>query len=340
MPTVNRNLADLTRVPTEPIPLSVLTGFLGSGKTTFLSRVLAVPDLRDTAVIVSEFGAVALDHLLLEAAVDDVVELPNGCTCCAVRQGLADSFYRLLRSRQQIVDRPPFRRIALETSGLADPGPVLYTLSADAFLEASLRLDRVVTTIDGLLGVETLDRYPEAAAQAAVADLLLITKTDLSPVPDELVQRLAWLNSMAPIVDAGDADASAILFGGSPKALPRPRPSAAAVHAHGIYALSVRLQRPMTRLAFAMALGGLARDHGEKLLRVKGLVEFSDRPDGPAAIHAVQHTLYPPRWLERWPSSDSVSRLVFVVRDLEPDEILRRFAAGEPACLTPPAGAT
>jgi G3E family GTPase len=340
MPTVNRNLADLTRVPTEPIPLSVLTGFLGSGKTTFLSRVLAVPDLRDTAVIVSEFEAVALDHLLLEAAVDDVVELPNGCTCCAVRQGLADSFYRLLRSRQQIVDRPSFRRIALETSGLADPGPVLYTLSADAFLEASLTLDRVVTTIDGLLGVETLDRYPEAAAQAAVADLLLITKTDLAPVPDELVQRLAWLNSMAPIVDAGDADASAILFGGSPKALPRPRLSATAVHAHGIYALSIRLQRSMTRLGFAMALGELARDHGQKLLRVKGMIEFADRPGQPAAIHAIQHTLYPPRWLERWPSSDSVSRLVFVVRDLEPDEVLRRFAVGEPACLTPPAGAT
>lgn len=336
---MNRNFAGLTEVPSEAIPLSVLTGFLGSGKTTLLSKVLAVPDLPDTAVIISEFGAVGLDHLLLEAAVDDVLELPNGCTCCAVRQGLADSFYRLLRSRQG-GGRPPFRRIVLETSGLADPGPTLYTLSADAFLEASLRLDRVVTTIDAMIGAETLDRYPEAAAQAAVADLLLITKTDLSLVPDGLVQRLASLNTMAPIVDAGDADANAILFGGSPKALPRPRPSAAAVHAHGIYALSVRLQRPMTRLAFAMALGGLARDHGEKLLRVKGLVEFSDRPDGPAAIHAVQHTLYPPRWLERWPSSDSVSRLVFVVRDLEPDEILRRFAAGEPACLTPPAGAT
>jgi G3E family GTPase len=337
---VSRNLADLTSVPTEPIALSVLTGFLGSGKTTFLSRVLAVPDLRDTAVIVSEFGAIALDHLLLEAAVDDVLELPNGCTCCAVRQGLADSFYRLLRSRQAIAGRPPFRRIALETSGLADPGPVLYTLSADAFLEASLRLDRVVTTVDAVIGSETLEHYPEAAAQAAVADFLLITKTDLSPVPDVLVQRLASLNTTAPIVDAGNADAGAILFGGSPKELPRPRPSVAVAHAHGIYGLSVRLQRPMTRLGFAMALGSLARDYGEKLLRVKGVVEFADRPGGPAAIHAVQHTLYPPRWLECWPDADRVSRLVFVVRDLEPDEILRRFAAGEPLCITPPAGAT
>jgi G3E family GTPase len=336
---VSRNLADLAGVPTEPIPLSVLTGFLDSGKTTFLSKALAVPDLRDTAVIVSEFGAIALDHLLLEAAVDDMLELPNGCTCCAVRQRLAVSFCWLLRSRQAIADRPPFRRIALETNGLADPGPVFYTLSADAFLEASLRLDRVVTTVDAAIDSETIDRYPEAAAQSAVADLLLITKTDLSPAPDELIQRLAPLNTTALIVDAGDADANAILFGGSPKALPRPRLSVATIHAHGICSFSVRLQRLMTRLSFAMALGGLARDHGEKLLRVKGLVEFADRPDEPAAIHAVQHTLYLPRWLERWPDADCVSRLVFVVRDLEPDEILGRFAAGEPACIAPPAGA-
>jgi G3E family GTPase len=336
---VTFSLPRLTEVPSEPIPLSVLTGFLGSGKTTLLSRVLALPDLADTAVVISEFGAIALDHLLLEATADDVVELPNGCTCCAVRQGLADAFYRLLRSRQESA-KPPFRRIALETSGLADPGPVLYTLSADAFLEASLRLDRVVTTVDVIAGSATFDRYPEAVAQAAVADLLLLTKTDLVAVPDGLVQRLADLNPTAPIVDARDADGSELLFGGSPKALPRPRPSASATHAHGISALSVRLQRPMNRLGFAVALGGLARDHGEKLLRVKGLVEFSDRPGGPAAIHAVQHTMYPPRWLERWPDADATSRLVFIIRDLEPDEILRRFAEGEPACLASPAGVT
>ena len=330
---MNRGFASLTEVPSEPIPLSVLTGFLGSGKTTLLSRVLNVPDLSDTAVLISEFGAVALDHQLLEAAADDVVELPNGCTCCAVRQGLADAFYRLLRSRQA-AGRPPFRRIALETSGLADPGPTLYTLSADSFLEASLRLDRVVTTVDAVLAEGTFDRYPEAVAQAAVADLLLLTKTDMTAAPDNLLQRLASLNPMAPIVDARDAEASDLLFGGSPRALPRARPHATAVHAHGIRALSVRLRQPMSRLGFAMALGGLARDYGEKLLRVKGLVEFSDRPGGPAAIHAVQHTLYPPRWLEAWPDTDHASRLVFIVRDLEPDEILRRFSDGSPEGVT------
>ncbi|CAN5761786.1 GTP-binding protein [soil metagenome] len=350
---MSRGLTGLAAIPDEPIPLSVLTGFLGSGKTTLLSRVLAVPDLRDTAVLISEFGSVALDHLLLEPTTDDVVELPNGCTCCAVRQGLADSFYKLLRSRQAGTGKPPFRRIVLETSGLADPGPTLYTLSADAFLEASLRLDRVVTTVDAVLGARTLDVYSEAVAQAAVADFLLVTKSDLSPVPDELVQRLASLNPTAPIIDAAGVEASALLFGGAPKALPRPRPystvpATMAFHTHGISALSVRLQRPMSRLSFAMALGGLARDHGEKLLRVKGLVEFSDRPGGPAAIHAVQHTLYPPRWLEAWPSLgpdlgtpvDRSSRLVFILRDLAPDEILQRFAEGEPSCIASPAGVT
>jgi len=332
---VNLRLAGLTEIPAEPVPLSVLTGFLGSGKTTLLSKVLAVSDLSDTAVLISEFGAVALDHLLLERTIEDVVELPNGCTCCAVRQGLAESFYRLFKSRKASGGKAPFRRIVLETSGLADPAPTLYTLSADAFLEAALRLDRVVTTVDAVLGVSTLELYPESVAQAAVADLLVLTKSDLAPIPDDLVERLAALNPLAPIVDAGEAEASALLFGGEARTLPRPRPRVAVSHAHGIYSLSLRLQRPMTRLGFAMALGRLASDHGDKLLRVKGLVEFADRPGGPAAIHAVQHTLYPPRWLERWPDGDHTSRVVFIVRDLAPVDILRRFADGEPLVVAP-----
>jgi G3E family GTPase len=250
-------------------------------------------------VLISEFGAVALDHLCSRRRSTTW----SSCPTAAPAAPCARDWPIVLPAAAvaQAAGRAPFRRIVLETSGLADPAPTLYTLSADAFLEAALRLDRVVTTIDAVLGAPTLERYPEAVAQAAVADLLVVTKSDLAPIPDGLVEQLATLNPLAPIVDAGDAEASALLFGGAAKALPRPRPRVAVTHSHGIYSLSLRLQRPMTRLGFAMALGRLASDHGEKLLRVKGLVEFADRPDGPAAIHAVQHTLYPPRWLERWP---------------------------------------
>jgi G3E family GTPase len=327
-----QGLQALAAVPEQPISLSVLTGFLGSGKTTFLGRVLASPDLADTAVVISEFGAVALDHLLIEAESDGIVDLPNGCTCCAVKQGLADTLYRLV-DRRRDSGRPPFRRIALETSGLADPAPILYTLSADAYLEASLRLDRVVTTIDTIAGLASLAHYPEAAAQAASADLLVLTKTDLAPAKPALMRELAALNAIAPIVDGATIDAAATLFGGAPVALPRPRLRAEAIHGHGITSLCLALRRPMSRFEFAFALGRLAQEHGEKLLRVKGLIEFADGDGRPAAIHAVQHTMYPPRWLADWPDGDHTSRLVFIVRDLAPETILGQFMRGEPAII-------
>jgi G3E family GTPase len=325
-------LKALAAVPKEPIPLSVLTGFLGSGKTTFLGRVLASPDLADTAVVISEFGAVALDHLLLETASEGIVDLPNGCTCCAVRQGLADTLYRLV-DRRRDSGRPPFRRIALETSGLADPAPILYTLSADAYLEASLSLDRIVTTIDTIAGPATLARFPEATAQAASADLLVLTKTDLAPATPALLAHLAALNPIARAVDGAAIDAATALFGGAPVALPRPRPRSEAVHAHGIASLCIRLRRRMTRLEFALALGRLAQEHGESLLRVKGLLAFADGDGRPAAIHAVQHTMYPPRWLADWPDGDQTCRLVFIVRDLAPATILAHFVPGDPVII-------
>jgi G3E family GTPase len=317
-------------IPAVPLPISVLTGFLGSGKTTFLGRALTSPGMADTAVVINEFGAVGLDHLLVEAADQEVLELPNGCVCCAVRQDLANTLYGLLRRRARGEIRA-FNRIALETSGLAEPSPILYTLSADAFLEASLRVDTVVTAVDAIAGLSTLDRFPEATAQVAGADRLLLTKTDLAEAPAALRERLDMLNPAARLVDAMGADPAGTLFGGDTTSIrPRARRFSMAVHAHGIASYVVTLREPMTRLQFAMALGGLAREHGEDLLRVKGIVAFADRPGGPAAIHAVQHTMYPPRWLDAWPDGDQTSRLVFIVRDIAPELILARFAAGDP----------
>jgi len=320
--------------PPEPLPISVLTGFLGSGKTTFLGRLLTRPDMGDTAVVINEFGAVGLDHLLIEAADQEILELPNGCVCCAVRQDLAETLYNLLR-RSARGEIARYSRIVLETSGLAEPSPILYTFSADAFLEHSLRVDSVVTAIDAVAGAATLARYPEAMAQAAGADRLLLTKTDLAAPSADFVTRLEELNPMAELIDSARADPVSILFGGTVTVLPRKqRFLAEAVHAHGISAHVMTLRQPMTRLQFAMALGGLARDHGEDLLRVKGIVGFADRAGGPAAVHAVQHTMYPPRWLDRWPSADETSRLVFIVRNIAPAVLLDHFALANPVFAT------
>ena len=320
----------------EALPIAVLTGFLGSGKTSFLRRVLASPAMRDTAVVINEFGEVGLDHLLVAASPDDVVQLPNGCLCCAVRQDLVRTLYGLL-GRRAAAALPPFRRVVVETSGLAEPAPILYTLAADPYLEQALRFDTVLTVVDALAGLSTLERYAEATAQAVVADRLLISKTDLAPAPEALLANLAALNPSAEIVLASElAEPAGALFreAGAEPRRPVRRLWSAGAHSHGISTMAIELRQAMTRLDFARALGGLARERGEDLLRVKGIVGFADVPSRPAAIHAVQHTLYPPEWFTDWPDADRRSRLVFITREISPSEILARFAAGAPEVLT------
>jgi G3E family GTPase len=326
-------LPGVPAIANRPLPVVVLTGFLGSGKTSFLRRVLTDPEAADTAVLINEFGEVGLDHQMVEATrPGDVVLLPSGCMCCAVKQDLALALHRLLTARASGT-LPPFQRVVIETSGLAEPAPILYTLAADAYLEHVLRCERVVTVVDSLLGASTLERFAEATAQVVCADLLLISKTDLQPASGELRRQLQGLNPWADIVEGATTPSpAAALFAGTvpERRHRRPKLWATAVHSNGIDAHTLILQRKLTRLEFAMALGGLARHRGEDLLRVKGLVAFADRPDRPAELHAVQHTLYPPRWLDDWPDADHRQRLVFIVRGISLDEILQWFKAADP----------
>jgi G3E family GTPase len=339
------------------LPTTVLTGFLGSGKTSLLRRALADPSFTDTAVIVNEIGAVAIDHYLVDFVEGAVLELPGGCLCCAVREDLARTLRDLLDRRDAGTVRP-FRRVVIETSGLADPAPILYTLGADPMLEARLSLSRVVTIIDAEHGVATLARFAEATRQAAMADTLVISKTDLAPPSGELDAALSAVNPNAErLIGQETLHPGPVLFSPHPNPPPlsgegarlerwrslTPSPASGggpgwgsapeAVHSHGIDSFTVIFDAPMTRLDFAKALGALAGAYGNDLLRVKGLVAFADRGDRPALVQAAQHTLFAPEWLDDWPDSDHRSRLVFVVHEIARETILAHFAFASPTVI-------
>jgi G3E family GTPase len=320
----------------QTLPTTVLTGFLGSGKTTLLRRALVSPALADTAVVINEIGEIAIDHHLVDFVEGSVLELPGGCLCCAVREDLARTLRSLL-DRREAGDIRRFRRIVIETTGVADPAPILFTLGADPMLDHCLHLARVVTLIDAAQGAQSLDRFAEAGRQAALADILVITKTDLAPLGPELVRRLDALNCRAERVFAADApDAGAVLFGGGGRAgAPILPADPVAAHTHGIDAFGVILEGEVSRLAFARALGRLAGERGSDLLRVKGIVRFADRPERPAVVQAAQHTMFAPEWLDDWPDQDRRSRLVFVVHDIPRAEILAHFAFASPALWRP-----
>jgi G3E family GTPase len=338
--------------PAEPIPLTVLTGYLGAGKTSLLNRLLNDPALADTVVIINEFGEIGLDHLFVKSIDDNMVMLQSGCLCCTLRGDLVTALENLLRDLDN--GRISFCRAVLETTGLADPAPVLQTTMAHPYLVMRYRLDGVVTVVDAVNGAATLDDSIESVKQAAVADRIVLTKTDLLDTPqrrqakEQLLARLHALNPAAPVLDAAAGEATAArllgcgLFDPERKIADVKRWLAvdayASLHDHThdhdpnrhderIRAFTLATDKPIASGSFEMFIDLVRSLHGPKLLRLKGIVQLAEDPDRPLVIHGVQHVMHPAVRLDAWPDADHRTRIVLITRDLEPQSISRLFDA-------------
>lgn len=305
----------------SPLPLTVLTGFLGSGKTTILKHALADPALAGTAVIVNEFGAVGLDHDLLESAEEDLVALSTGCLCCAVRGDLTRTIADLLSRRA--AGEIAFEQLVIETSGLADPAPIVQGLALDVALRGRVQLARIVTTVDAVLGRQTLDNHPEARKQVAFADLLVLTKGDLAPTQTaEQAARQFNPSTAVATTENGRLDPTLLLPPATPSQaladiLARTE-DAAPDHTEGLTTVTLVRPEPVPAIALTLFLEALAEACGPDLLRVKGLVQIAESPDTPAVVHGVQHVFHALDWLDAWPTADHNTRLVFIGRNLMP----------------------
>jgi G3E family GTPase len=329
----------------QTLPLVVLTGFLGSGKTTLLNRLLSDPSMHDTAVIVNEFGEIGVDHLLVSTVADDVVLLASGCVCCTAGEDLGTALESLL-ARRRAGALPPFQRIILETTGIADPGLVLQRLLSDAVIAGQIRIQTVVTVVDAVFGQSALSRYTEVASQVAIANRLVISKLDLAS-PDNMDELLASLRSMnpsapillparddpAPTCLCGDTDAE-VTFHAIPPLAPRSfHRGAASVHADRYDTFWFCWNEPTEWEDFRAWLEGLLIARGDSILRMKGLLQVIGRTH-PVVVQGVQHALYPPKALERWPHGTPRSEVVFVTRDFSRGAALRSFGQFFPYRLT------
>lgn len=312
----------------------VLTGFLGSGKTTLLNRLLREPSLRDTAVVVNEFGEVPLDHLIVRGVSGEMIVLANGCICCKVRTDLAEALVEMLdRADRGLV--PDFRRVVIETTGLADPVPVLGTLEHHPVVRHHVRPGLVVATVDAMHAFTTPQGATEEIHQVSAADWIVLTKTDLVPAERQIsvADALLALNPLARLLIGAEAAADCIV-----KAMAEFVPSAPTTaqgalswkgthapteHTHGrIDSISITLEQPIDLLAFGVWLSALLHAHGEHVLRLKGILNVRDS-EQPVFVNAVRRMLHQPLHLNAWPDADRQSRLVFIVDGLD-TRLIRR----------------
>lgn len=363
--------------PIEPIPLNVFTGFLGAGKTTLLNRLLKDPALSDTAVLVNEVGDIGIDHNLYEIVEEGVILLSSGCLCCAVRGDLVNSLENLLRARDNGRCKP-FNRVVIETTGIADPASVIHIIMTQPYLTLRYRLDGVVTLVDAVNGMKTLDEHEEALKQAAMADCIVITKTDLSEGAAALPALRARLKKLNPaaIVLEGEPPVAELINAGlynpeskipdvarwlREEAVIAAEEDAHHDHHHGhdhqqhdhghhhhrhdqasrhdasIKAFSIATEQPIPLNTLEMFLDLMRSAHGDKILRMKGIVQLADDPSRPVVFHVVQHLMHPPARLEAWPDADRRSRMVCITKDLAPEIVRKMFNAflGVPQVDTP-----
>jgi len=309
----------------DRLPLHVLTGFLGSGKTTLLNRLVRDPEFSDSAVLINEIGAVSIDHHLVDRIEPgdglDVVVLQGGCTCCTVRGDLVAALRELYQSRTDGLV-PPFRRVVLETTGLADPAPILFTLVGDPQLRHKFEAGTVIATIDALHGLSQSEQFVECRKQIAAADRLVLTKTDIAE-PDQLARTIDALGRLNPGTQAMDVNAPGILT----HLLADPVQAAtawAADHVHGpapnhtadIRAVAITFDQPIEWSPFAVWLSLLLHAHGDRVLRIKALLNVKDWPT-PVVLHGIHHLIHPPTHLPGWPAGPRHSRLVFIAKDID-----------------------
>ncbi|AMB45267.1 GTP-binding protein [Methylobacterium sp. AMS5] len=325
------------------LPVNLLTGFLGSGKTTLLRRLLSDPALSGAAVLINEFGEVGLDHHLVERIDETMVLLQSGCVCCTIRGELSEALRDLLSKRARGLV-PAFDRLVIESTGLADPFPILSTLRADPVLSHHLAPGSIVATVDAFNAADQIARRPEMTKQISAADRIVVTKGDLvtPEALDALVHRLAALNPAAAVVDVhGAAWDAAWLMADATGLAPTQEPEGDHSHSHPdghhghhrhdpnrhgetIRSFSVTLDRPIDWTGFGIWLSMLLNRHGHRILRVKGILDLAGEAR-PVAVHGVQHLVHPPTHMAAWSDGPRTSRLVFIVDGIEEARIRASF---------------